>query len=211
MLFTGLMRYYPNEHGVRRFVERVLPQIVRRVPHATLWIVGADPPAAVRALASRHVVLTGRVPDVRPYYSRAQIAIVPLWIGGGTRVKVLEAMAMGVPVVSTALGCEGLDVRDGRTALIADSDEALADAAVRALTRPALRRALVADASALAEEYDWRRVALALEVAFRVARRRRPCSSIAGISPELPPVDFTNWTPGSARTAPATRSPSSAS
>ena len=213
MLFTGLMRYYPNEQGVSRFVERVLPHIVRRVPHATLWIVGADPPAAVRALASasRHVVLTGRVPDVRPYYARAQIAIVPLWIGGGTRVKVLEAMAMGVPVVSTPLGCEGLNVRDGRTALIGDGDEGLADAAVRALTQPALRRALAAAASALAEEYDWRRVALGLEAAFRVARRRSPCSSIAGISPALHPVDSTSWTPGAATSAPTTRPRSSAS
>jgi glycosyltransferase involved in cell wall biosynthesis len=211
MLFTGLMRYYPNEHGVRRFVERVLPEIVRRVPHARLWIVGADPPAAVRALASRHVVLTGRVPDVRPYYSRAQIAIVPLWIGGGTRVKVLEAMAMGVPVVSTTLGCEGLDVHDGRTALLGDSDELLADAVVRALTQPALRRTLVAQGAALAEEYDWRRVALGLEAAFRVARRRTPCSSIAGISPELRPVDSTSWMPGTALSAPTTRPSSSAS
>ena len=211
MLFTGLMRYYPNEHGVRRFVERVLPSIVRRVPDATLWIVGADPPASVRALASRHVVLTGRVPDVRPYYARAQIAIVPLWIGGGTRVKVLEAMAMGVPVVSTPLGCEGLDVRAGRTALIGGSDEALADAAVRALTQPAVRRGLVTHGSALAEEYDWRRVALGLEAAFRVARRRTPCSSIAAISPELHPVGSTSWTPGAAPSAPTTRPSSSAS
>jgi glycosyltransferase involved in cell wall biosynthesis len=151
------------------------------------------------------------VPDVRPYYSRAQIAIVPLWIGGGTRVKVLEAMAMGVPVVSTVLGCEGLDVRDGRTALIGESDEGLADAAVRALTQPALRRALVADGRALAEEYDWRRVALGLEAAFRVARRRTSRSSIAGISPGLHPVDSTSWTPGAARSAPTTRPSSGAS
>jgi glycosyltransferase involved in cell wall biosynthesis len=205
MLFTGLMRYYPNEHGARRFVARVLPEIVRRVPHARLWIVGADPPASLRALASRHITLTGRVPDVRPYYARAEIAVVPLWIGGGTRVKVLEAMAMGVPIVSTPLGCEGLDVRDGRTALIGDGDEALADAVVRALTQPALRRQLVAQGAALAEEYDWRRVALALEAAFRVARRRTPCSSIAGISRELSRVASTSWMPAAAPSAPTTR------
>ena len=96
---------------------------------------------------------------------------------------------MGVPVVSTALGCEGLDVRDGRTALIGESDEALADAAVRALTQPALRRVLISDGSALAEEYDWRRVALRLEAAFRVARRRTSCSPIGSCQGQGRAVD----------------------
>jgi glycosyltransferase involved in cell wall biosynthesis len=179
LLFTGLMSYYPNGHGVLRFVERVLPAVRRRVPHARLRIVGADPPAAVRALASAHVEVTGRVPDVRPAYARAEACVVPLWIGGGTRVKALEAMAMGVPIVSTPLGCEGLEVRDGRSVLIGHTDEQLADAVVAVLTRPALRGALAAEGLAVAEDYDWRRVGLALEAVFRRARRaavdgRRP-------------------------------------
>jgi glycosyltransferase involved in cell wall biosynthesis len=167
MLFTGLMSYYPNHHGVLRFVERVLPRIRERIPHARLQIVGANPPAAIRALACAHVEVTGRVPDVRPYYARAEVCVIPLWIGGGTRVKALEAMAMGVPIVSTPLGCEGLDVRDGRSVLLGDSDEALADAVVRVMMRPALRSGLVAEASLLAEEYDWRRVGLRIEAVFR--------------------------------------------
>ena len=180
MIFTGLMSYYPNHHGVLRFVERVLPRILDRVPHARLTIVGASPPAAIRALASPHVEVTGRVPDVRPYYARAEVCVIPLAIGGGTRVKALEAMAMGVPIVSTPLGCEGLDVRDGRSVLIGGTDEAFADAVVRVLTRPALHGALVAEAMAVAEEYDWRRVGLALETVFRrVARRAVPAGSCA--------------------------------
>jgi glycosyltransferase involved in cell wall biosynthesis len=171
MLFTGLMSYYPNQHGVLRFVECVLPRIVARVPHARLQIVGANPPASVRALTSPHVEVTGRVADVRPYYARAEAVVVPLWIGGGTRVKALEAMAMGVPIVSTPLGCEGLEVRDGRSVMIGDSDDALADRAVAVLTQPALRSALVAEAFPVAEEYDWRRVGLALEAVFRRAVR----------------------------------------
>ena len=174
MLFTGLMSYYPNQHGILRFTERVLPLVRARVPYARLRIVGANPSAAVRALASDHVEVTGRVPDVRPAYARADVSVVPLWIGGGTRVKALEAFAMGVPVVSTPLGCEGLDVRDGRSVLIGRTDEELADAIVALMTRPALRSALVAEGLAVADEYDWRRVGLALEAAFRRARRLVP-------------------------------------
>jgi glycosyltransferase involved in cell wall biosynthesis len=174
MLFTGLMSYYPNQHGIVRFTERVLPLVRARVPYARLRIVGANPSAAVRALASDHVEVTGRVPDVRPAYARADVSVVPLWIGGGTRVKALEALAMGVPVVSTPLGCEGLDVRDGGSVLIGRTDEELADAIVALMTRPALRSALVAEGLAVADEYDWRRVGLALEAAFRRARRLVP-------------------------------------
>lgn len=174
MLFTGLMSYYPNQHGIVRFTERVLPLVRARVPYARLRIVGANPSAAVRALASDHVEVTGRVPDVRPAYARADVSVVPLWIGGGTRVKALEALAMGVPVVSTPLGCEGLDVRDGRSVLIGRTDEELADAIVALMIRPALRSALVAEGLAVADEYDWRRVGLALEAAFRRARRLVP-------------------------------------
>jgi len=171
VLFTGLMSYYPNQHGIVRFTERIFPLVRARVPHARLRIVGANPPAAVRALASEHVEVTGRVPDVRPAYGRADVSIVPLWIGGGTRVKALEAMAMGVPVVSTPLGCEGLDVRDGRSVLIGHTDEQFADAVVAVVTKPALRSALVAGGLSVADEYDWRRVGLALEAVFRKAKR----------------------------------------
>lgn len=187
MIFTGLMSYYPNHHGVLRFVERVMPRILDRVPHARLKIVGANPPAAIRALASPRVEVTGRVPDVRPYYARAEVCVIPLWIGGGTRVKALEAMAMGVPIVSTPLGCEGLDVRDGQSVLFGDSDEAFADAVVRVLTRPALRSALVAEALSVAAEYDWRRVGLTLEAVFRrVARRSAQSASRAFAAARAP-------------------------
>lgn len=171
MLFTGLMSYYPNAHGVRRFVDRVLPRIRARVPFARLRIVGANPPASVRALASDAVEVIGRVPDVRPYYGRAEIAIVPLWIGGGTRVKILEAMAQGVPVVSTPVGAEGLDVSHGRDVLIGATEMELADAAVAALTQPTLRRTLASEGLRLAHEYDWRRIGVALEAVFRRAAR----------------------------------------
>jgi polysaccharide biosynthesis protein PslH len=172
ILFTGLMSYYANQQGARRFVERVLPRVVARVPQARFRIVGAHPPAAIRALSSAHVEVTGRVDDVRPYYADAEVFAIPLWIGGGTRIKALEAMAMGVPIVSTSLGCEGLDVCDGRSVVFGDSDDALADALIRVLTQPALRSSLVANAHAVAEQYDWRRIGVALNALFeRVARQ----------------------------------------
>lgn len=188
MLFTGLMSYYPNEHAAVRFATRILPLVRARLPRARLRIVGANPGPAVRALASDHVEVTGRVPDVRPYYADAQVFVVPLSIGGGTRVKVLESMAMGVPVVSTPLGCEGLDVSDGASALLADSDRAFADAVLRVLTTEGVRAGLVAAGRAVAERYDWRRIGSVLNdalcsVVAANEQEGRACTSIADASP----------------------------
>lgn len=169
ILFTGLMSYYPNQHAVLRFVRHVWPLVQTRVPGARFVVAGADPPSSIRALASDQIEVTGRVPDVRPFYSRASAFAVPLSIGGGTRVKVLEAMAMGVPVVSTSLGCEGLDVVDGRSVLLADSDRAMADALVRVLQVPALTASLRAHGATVAKSYDWRRIGTLLDAVIRTA------------------------------------------
>ena len=173
LLFTGLMSYYPNQHAVLRFARNVLPLVRQRVPHARLIVAGADPSCAVRALAGEHVDITGRVADVRPYYARAHAVVVPLSIGGGTRVKVLEAMAMGVPVVSTALGCEGLDVVDGRSVLIGDSDAALADAVVRVLQSPTLAESLVTHGREVARQYGWGRIGQVLDAVMQTAASER--------------------------------------
>jgi glycosyltransferase involved in cell wall biosynthesis len=109
------MSYYPNVHAVLRLVRGILPLVRERVPHARVVVAGADPPASICALAGEAVEITGRVADIRPCYAQAHALVVPLAIGGGTRVKVLEALAIGVPVVSTTVGCEGLDVNDGES------------------------------------------------------------------------------------------------
>ena len=125
IVFVGTMDYYPNVEAATSFAGRIWPQVRERFPQMRLTIVGANPTPAVSALgAIPGVTVTGTVPDVRPYYRDALAAIVPLRTGGGTRLKILEAMAAGVPVVSTVLGAEGLAVTPGSDILIADADNA---------------------------------------------------------------------------------------
>lgn len=124
IVFVGKMDYYPNIEAAKHFVERIWPVVRERLPGTALTIAGSDPVEAVRALEKvAGVTVTGTVPDLRPYYEGALAAIVPLRTGGGTRLKILEAMAAGVPVISTHLGAEGLSVEPGRDILIADVDE----------------------------------------------------------------------------------------
>ena len=125
LVFVGLMNYSPNVEAATSFTERIWPVLRRRFPDLELWIVGASPSTAVLQLGNiEGVTVTGTVPDVRPFYRDALAAIVPLRTGGGTRLKILEAMAAGVPVVSTPLGAEGLDVTPGHNILLAEPDDA---------------------------------------------------------------------------------------
>ena len=124
IVFVGTMDYYPNVEAATSFASRIWPRVLEKLPEMRLMIVGANPTPAVSALGGiPSVTVTGTVPDVRPYYRDALAAIVPLRTGGGTRLKILEAMAAGVPVVSTDLGAEGLAVTRGSDILIADADD----------------------------------------------------------------------------------------
>ena len=125
IVFVGTMDYYPNVEAATSFANRIWPRVREKFQQMRLVIVGANPTPAVSALgAIPGVTVTGTVPDVRPYYRDALAAIVPLRTGGGTRLKILEAMAAGVPVISTVLGAEGLAVIPGNDILIADADGA---------------------------------------------------------------------------------------
>jgi glycosyltransferase involved in cell wall biosynthesis len=161
IVFTGSMDWMPNEDAIHWFVQDILPLVRARVPDVTLTVVGRNPPASIRALAGDPAItVTGSVPDVRPYIERAAAFIVPIRIGGGTRLKIFEAMAMERPVVSTVIGAEGLPVRDGVDALLADTPEAFADSVIRLLLDPALASRIGdAAASAVRAEYGWDRVA----------------------------------------------------
>jgi sugar transferase (PEP-CTERM/EpsH1 system associated) len=128
VLFMGRMDYHANVDAALYFVKHTWPLIHARRPELRLVIVGAQPAKAILALREQGITVTGTVDDVRPYYRSALTSVVPLRVGGGTRLKVLEAMAAGTPVVSTTLGAEGLAVTPGDEILIADTPQAMADA-----------------------------------------------------------------------------------
>jgi sugar transferase (PEP-CTERM/EpsH1 system associated) len=169
LLFVGRMQYAPNVDAVRYVCRRILPAVRRVVPDARLYVVGPEPPRLVTRLAGDDaVVVTGGVPDVRPYYQRARIAIVPLRAGGGTRLKILEAMALGRAVVSTSIGCEGLEVRDREHLLIADTDASFAAGVIELLQSRDLRERLARNARRLVESrYDWEIVNRTLSDVYR--------------------------------------------
>lgn len=156
VVFVGQMSYFPNAAGAEWFVQDVWPALRAQYPQLTLTIVGASPRPEVQALAQHErVEVTGTVPDVRPFYADAYAAVVPLLTGGGTRLKILEAMAAGTPVISTDLGAEGLPVSDRRDILIARDGESWRKA-FQSLTVPAFREALVRQARQLVvNEFDW--------------------------------------------------------
>lgn len=158
VVFTGKMDFRPNIDGMAWFVEAVWPLARALRPTLRLEIVGRDPVPRVRALASAAtgITVTGAVPDVRPFIARAGMVVVPLRVGGGTRLKVLEAMAAGKAIVATRLGAEGLDLVDGREALLADAPEAMARALAELAADGTRRAALGRAARARAErDYAW--------------------------------------------------------
>jgi sugar transferase (PEP-CTERM/EpsH1 system associated) len=174
LVFTGSMDWLPNEDAMTYFVREILPRIRADEPATTLTIVGRAPTPAVRRLAADHgVVVTGRVDDVRPHVREGTIYIVPLRIGGGTRLKIFEAMAMGKAVVSTTVGAEGLAVASGEHVAIADDPQSFAKAVVRLFRDVTRRRALEAAARKLVvDRFDWSAVAVELEDALiEVARQ----------------------------------------
>jgi glycosyltransferase involved in cell wall biosynthesis len=157
IVFVGSMDYHANIDGVVNFARNVWPRVRERRPELTFTIVGKDPAEAVRELAQLPgIEVTGTVDDVRPFYREAIAAVVPLNVAGGSRLKILEAMAAEVPVVSTTLGAEGLEVRHAENILIADTNEQLAEAIISLAEYEARRNELSAAGHALvSSHYEW--------------------------------------------------------
>jgi glycosyltransferase involved in cell wall biosynthesis len=149
VMFLGSMDWMPNQDGVGWFVREVWPRVRAARPGATFHVVGRNPPPSVKALANTPGVnVVGGVPDVRPHLAEAAVVVVPLLVGGGTRLKIYEAMASGKAVVSTTIGAEGLPVTPGEHYLAADDPAAFADAVTGLLADPARRQKLGAAADA---------------------------------------------------------------
>lgn len=165
LVFTGKMDFRPNVDAVLWFVAEALPQILQALPGLLFWVVGKDPHPRLAPLAKHPAVrLTARVDDVRPYIAAAAAYVIPLRIGGGTRLKVLEAMAMGKAIVSTTLGCEGFDLAAGQELMIADSPAEFAASVLALLRDPDRRARLGRRARAFAaSRYDWSVILPSLE------------------------------------------------
>ena len=159
VIFTGSMDYHPNEQAAHYFADAIWPRVRVEIPDATWYLVGVRPPASFKRLAALPgVTVTGAVAETQPYLSAAAVAIAPLLVGGGTRLKILEALSMGKAVVTTALGCEGLDVTSGEHVLVADDPGDFADAVIQLLRDDSLRTRLGSAGRALVErEYSWAR------------------------------------------------------
>jgi len=158
LVFTGSMDWLPNEDAIQFFVRDVMPLIRRVLKEVTFWVVGRDPSSAVRRLGQDNpdVKITGTVPDVRPFIDRASVYVVPLRIGGGTRIKIFEAMAMEKAVVSTRVGAEGLPVSHGANIVLADDAQAIARETVALLRDSVSRRRIGRAARRLVvDNYTW--------------------------------------------------------
>jgi glycosyltransferase involved in cell wall biosynthesis len=183
LLCSGLA-VYRNRAAALWFARRMFPQIRREVPDAEFWIVGSNPNREIWRLAeSPGIHVTGTVEDVRPYYAMAKVAVAPYRYGEGTKIKVVEAMSCGMPVVSTSIGCQGLEVIDGRHLLIADNEADFSRRVIELLRDPQRAQTLAAAARGLAaEKYSWERLICDLvpKLAGLVYEMRSGSSGIAG-------------------------------
>jgi sugar transferase (PEP-CTERM/EpsH1 system associated) len=177
LVFVGRMGYHANLAAAQNLVAQIMPRLWQRRPAARLVIVGADPPRSLRAMcaaAGPRVALTGYVADVRPFLAGATVSVNPLGYAVGVQNKILEAMAMGTPVVATSTACAALDVVREEQVLIADTSDELAAAAARLLDDPALAARIGAAGRRLVEDrYDWRAIGAELEAIYRDAMAER--------------------------------------
>ena len=160
MVWAGGMGWFPNRDAIEYFLTTIWPRLVKEKRDLGLLLIGAQPPDVLeKSMAPERIEATGYIPDVRPYFERSDVYIVPIRVGGGTRIKILDAFAAGIPVVSTSIGCEGLRVQDGRHLMIRDDPEDFAEAVIHLAENVELRQALASTARKLVEEqYSWRKV-----------------------------------------------------
>ncbi len=175
LVFTGKMDYRPNIDAALWFAAEILPRIRTRQPQAQFVVVGQKPPEALRRLNGQEgIVVTGAVDDARPFIAGCAVYVAPLRMGGGTRFKLLEAMALARPIVSTTIGAEGFPVQAGRELLLADSPGDFAQSVVSVLENTALAAALGLAGRRLAQDYDWSVILPRLEAVYERLSAARP-------------------------------------
>lgn len=181
IVFTGSMDWEPNIDAVEYFCEQIWPGILVQFPNAIFQIVGRNPHGKVRRLASSSVQVTGTVLSVAEYLRDATVVVVPLRVGGGTRLKIFEAMATGKAVVSTSIGAEGLEVESGRDLILAEDAGAFAESILLLLRDAALRRKYEETAVALASQHDWSRIVVKFASVLKATLDNRARHSNAAV------------------------------
>jgi len=179
IVFFGGLDWIPNQDAIIWFCEKVFPSILKIRPNATFHVVGKNIPSKIRELQSEHLILHGFVSDLHREISRYELSVAPFRIGGGMRLKIVECFAMGVPVVATSVGCEGIDARNGEHLLVGNTPEELSGCVLRLFDDQELRRTLTRNAYALANRsYRWESIAAEFERTYieliEKARERGP-------------------------------------
>lgn len=168
MVFTGMMGYVPNYDGIIYFLDNIFPLILKEIPNAKIYIVGNNPPRVLQSRATSNIIVTGFVDDVRPFIRRSELYVVPLRMGGGTRLKVLEALSMKKVVISTSIGCEGIAVTDKKNVLIADDPVEFANRAVNVLKNPGKYNEIRLNGYDLVRsKYDWGSIVSTMEEQYK--------------------------------------------
>ncbi len=164
ILWMGALQWKPNQDSLLWFIQDILPGIIRKKPEVKVSVVGSNPPKKISRLRHPNVEIVGTVDDVKPYLKRTEVCVVPLRIGSGIRLKILEMLSMGKAVVSTSVGCEGLPVIHGEHLLIADEPDKFADAVLKLLNSRDMRRELGDNGHELVkDQYSWSRISEKLE------------------------------------------------
>jgi len=183
IIFTGNMTYFPNGDAARFLVREIFPLIRRAIPDLQLYIVGQNPPASVRSLAGEGVVVTGFVKDIRAEYARSAVAVAPVRFGAGTQYKILEALALGIPVVTSSTGMGGVDLIPEEDILVADGPQDFAEQVVRLLRDPDLRKRMSRSAAEkVLSLHDWEVVAGKVERVYSSVAQARPRQNTPGVA-----------------------------
>jgi peptidoglycan/xylan/chitin deacetylase (PgdA/CDA1 family)/glycosyltransferase involved in cell wall biosynthesis len=184
MIFTGTMDYVPNQDGMLYFLDQIFPLIKSKQPKAKIYIVGKNPPESLKRRSSSDIIITGYVDDVRPYTEKASVYVVPLRMGSGTRLKILEGLAMKKPIVTTSIGCEGIDVTNGKDVVIADNPSLFADEVVNLFTDKSKSAALGASGYKLVtNRYNWEAIASSMDEVLTNLVRDRDTTGVSGTEP----------------------------